>query len=458
MSESRQKLHPLLVHVARSFGHFLVPRKPSCLLVAVSGGADSLALLYAAHELAPDFGVCACAVTVDHSLRAQEGALDARFVRALCARFSPPLPCFVQQISAGAVHACAKIRGRGVQDAARALRYKVFDHVAARCGAQVVLTAHTRDDQYETLLMRLFQGAAASALQGIRAARGRYVRPLLKVSRTCVEDFLQTRGVRWREDASNTCRKYVRNRIRHELIPALDAVLAGWRSGLDKTFAGISAEHSFCVAALTRWREGCSHAWEPVPRALGTRLRMPRSDFLAAEFILRFFLLQEACVRLGVSHRVPRGALERCARFDGVRRIHVSGLQLERAGAYVLFSCIHASDTARETKKQDAGSPPSSEKQGVSAIYVARPGAYPCACGTLLVEVRPAGVFVCCAQDHVGVGPFSFPFYIRTHRTGDTISIRGGHKGIRKMFSEWHVPLSDRTVLPMIEQDRKSVV
>ena len=189
--------------------------------VAVSGGADSVALLLAMAQSRAETGLVLSVVHVHHGLRGAEADADERFVAQLAARLELPL-----RSERGDVAALAEGRGQGVEEAARALRYGVFRGLLGACGVDAVATAHTLDDQAETVLMKLLRGAWTEGLGGISpvvqvAGGGRIVRPLLAVSRTEVVAFLKAAGQPWCEDSTNVDPAFTRNRVRHTLLPVL---------------------------------------------------------------------------------------------------------------------------------------------------------------------------------------------------------------------------------------------
>ncbi len=192
------------------------------LLVAVSGGADSTALLLALHDLAPALKLRLSVAHLNHGLRGAAAAADANFVKRLAQSLSLPL------ISGRArVAERARRRQLSLEMAAREARYDFLVRAARRVGADAIATAHTLDDQAETVLLRLLRGAGTTGLGGIAPAvklQGvRVLRPLLGVSRAQIERFLRARGQAWREDASNHDTAMLRNRVRHELLPLLES-------------------------------------------------------------------------------------------------------------------------------------------------------------------------------------------------------------------------------------------
>lgn len=188
------------------------------LLVAVSGGADSVGLLYGLHALAPPSAAGRMTVVhVEHDLRA-DAAADREFVTALASRLGLP---FVWRRCA--VRSTVDARGEGIEALARRLRYGVFEEVARDTGVRHVLVAHTADDQAETILHRILRGTGLAGLAGMPAARElcdgvSLLRPLLAVSRASVREFLAAGAESWCEDTTNTDVRYSRNFLRHEVI------------------------------------------------------------------------------------------------------------------------------------------------------------------------------------------------------------------------------------------------
>ncbi len=188
--------------------------------IAVSGGADSVALLRALHDLRGEMGLVLSVLHVHHGMRGGEADEDAAFVEQLSALLD--IPCVVFR---GDARARAAAHGETLEEAARGLRYGFFEQELNAGGLDAVATAHTLDDQAETVLMKLLRGAWTEGLGGVHpvvtCGRGRIVRPLLRVSRAEIEAFLAARGQAWREDSSNRDPAFTRNRVRQQLLPAL---------------------------------------------------------------------------------------------------------------------------------------------------------------------------------------------------------------------------------------------
>ena len=196
----------------------LQPGAPLRLAAAVSGGADSMALLLLLRQLQPRFGYTLSACHVNHGLRGQSADRDEAFVRAECARLGVPLRVF---------HAAelAPLPAHAGEDWARRLRYTAFVQLQGQ-GIDAIATAHTANDQAETLLLRLARGTGLHGAGGIRPRRGCYLRPLLCLSRAETEAVCRAAGQPWVTDETNDTDAYARNRLRHSALPALESTNA----------------------------------------------------------------------------------------------------------------------------------------------------------------------------------------------------------------------------------------
>jgi tRNA(Ile)-lysidine synthase len=180
------------------------------VLVGVSGGADSVALLAELVALAPSLSLDLHVLHVDHQLRPESGR-DGAFVEDLGRRLRVPV-----------IVECVRVApGGSVEEAARVARHAALEAAAERLGATRVALGHTADDQAETVLMRLLEGAGVRGLAAIPPVRGRIIRPLIHARRRDVEAALRAAGEAWIEDPSNRDPKFLRNRVRHELLPLL---------------------------------------------------------------------------------------------------------------------------------------------------------------------------------------------------------------------------------------------
>jgi tRNA(Ile)-lysidine synthase len=293
------------------------------VLVAVSGGPDSVALLHAlvllrsAHRLTLHVG------HVHHGLR-PEADDDAAFVERLAARLGCPAHVARVTVPRGA--------GRSPEDAARVARHAALARIAREIGARRIALGHTADDQAETVLMRVVQGAGPRGLAGMAVRRGRLVRPLLGVSRAEVEAHLRAHGLIAVVDASNRDPKFLRNRIRHEVLPVLAAEIGPRVPDALRRLARVSRETVDALDALLRPR--LAGALTPTP--VGWRLALAALEGLspgAVKAVVRLAIVETAAPdRLAGGLRAPH--LEALARLvtaaSGARVRLPHGVAVER--------------------------------------------------------------------------------------------------------------------------------
>jgi tRNA(Ile)-lysidine synthase len=209
------------------------------LCVAISGGADSVALLLTLHAAnaasREALGVGLSAVHVHHGLRGAEADADQYFVEALCTRLDIPL-----HLHHASVSTRVRQTSETIEEAARAIRYDFFSTLIAGNRADTILTAHTLDDQAETVLMKLLRGAWTEGLSAIHPivtlAKGKILRPFLATRRIDIEAFLNSIHQPWRSDSTNSDTAFTRNRIRHELLPQLRT----YNPNLDQALANLA--------------------------------------------------------------------------------------------------------------------------------------------------------------------------------------------------------------------------
>lgn len=222
--------------------------KEDKLLLAVSGGIDSMVLLWLAHHLKLNCEVAHC----NFSLRDDDSIGDQKFVEATCLRYGIGFNTITFD-----THKVAEERKESTQMVARELRYSWFNKLRKEKGFDYILTAHHRDDEIETFFINLTRGSGLRGLKGIPAKTDYLVRPLLFAWRKEIEQFAELKQIEWREDRSNASDDYLRNKIRHQLIPVLKGLLpeAASRTSLSidlLRFASIEFDHH--VEEVTR---GC---------------------------------------------------------------------------------------------------------------------------------------------------------------------------------------------------------
>ena len=232
------------------------------LAAAVSGGADSMALLLLLRQLQPRFGYTLSACHVNHGLRGQSADRDEAFVRVECARLGVPLRVFhAAELVSPPVHAG--------EDWARRLRYTAFAQLQGQ-GIDAIATAHTANDQAETLLLRLARGTGLHGAGGIRPRRGCYLRPLLCLSRAETETVCRAAGQPWVTDETNDTDAYARNRLRHSALPALESTNAAAVQNLARFCEKAARADAYLAAGAAKLLAaarlpGAEPAWQLTP-------------------------------------------------------------------------------------------------------------------------------------------------------------------------------------------------
>jgi len=252
----------------------------SRVLVAASGGADSTALLIALASVARERDLEIHAAHLNHRLRGADADADAAFVVKLCKRLGVPL-----RSSRWDTRSRMRRRGLSGENGLRVLRREFLEGTAKRTSADFIATAHTADDQLETVLLRLMRGAGLRGLGGMRPRHRRWIKPLLELTRAELEADLRGANQQWRDDASNLDATFARNRVRHDVVPALVAAMgragspaarakpatrntppalragaASARSALARRVTALAGELREAESALRRWTRPLARA------------------------------------------------------------------------------------------------------------------------------------------------------------------------------------------------------
>lgn len=357
---------------------------------AVSGGADSVALLRGLHEAngaKESAGLVLRAVHVHHGLRGAEADADEAFVRTLCAALGVDLR--VERVDTPARQAEAR---EGMEEAARHLRYGAFWRLLEEGWADAVATAHTLDDQAETVLMKLLRGAWTEGLGGIapvveasgpppgdalrrapegaglQRSAGQVVRPMLDVRRAEVEAFLRGLGQPWCEDGSNGDLRLLRNRVRHEVLPLLRALNPGVEAALARTATLARDEEAYWKGEVARLLPGMTLPGKPVRgggRAVSTAV---------GEEVIALELERLKAVLPAVRRRLVRGAAARLGfrlnADETARLLAIAGLE-EMAGVRAKIGArlelrggLRAERSARELRLAHFGTGTAKEDVG----------------------------------------------------------------------------------------------
>jgi len=415
------------------------------LAVGVSGGADSVALLRALHQRSSELGLVVHAVHLHHGLRGAEADGDLGFVRALAGELD--VPFHEERVDAGAE---AERAGESIEEAARRLRYGWFRELMAEGLVEAVATAHTHDDQAETVCGKFLRGAWTEGLSGIHPVvefpEGRIVRPLLGTTRAEVEVYLKAVGQAWREDSSNRDEAFTRNRIRHELLPMLE----GWNPRL--------REHMAQMAVLARDEEAWWQAEMArlVPQIL-MRGKPVRGGGRAAGDVLAIDVTRLAGLAPALQRRLLRYAAEQVGAaldFPSTESLRTLALEGRAGQKRELAHGLRAERTPRELRLTVEAISALGATEAVAEYLVLVPG-----------EIAGAGfgvrlrVEVVLPGENQGLDYSGKTAILRNWRPGDRVRLRysGGPRKVKEVLERMRVTGSSRAIWPVLEIEGRIV-
>ena len=416
------------------------------VLSACSGGGDSVALAALLSELerATDWSLAGL-LHVNHGLRGASADEDEAFCRQLAGDLGVPI--IVEHVD---VAARARAERTSVEAAGHRIRYELFERMVREGTADLVATAHTRDDQAETVLLRLIRGAGPTGLAGIRPRIGPVVRPLLDVGRHELRDYLRWRGMSHREDPSNRDERVLRNRVRHRLIPflaehfspAITAVLARGAAIARHDADWIDEAANAAAVEIVQYGEGCLEI---------------DADLLAAE-------------APAVARHIARSALERAGDrrvgFDHVERLR----RLADAGGTAPASAdfpgcrVERDGSTLRLRRRSGRSVPESVREGFEYPLTVPGAAEIVEAGMRIVAQRgerPARLVARGDVVALPAGRISLPLTVRSWRPGDTfrpLGLGGRRKKLQDFFVDRKVPRDRRGTVPLVVDGRLGIV
>ena len=393
------------------------------IIVGLSGGADSVALLHVLCGLKEEFQWEITAVHIHHGLRGEEADGDASFAEAFCEKLG--VSCIVRKYD---VKAEAEKRKMGEEETGRLLRYEVFRALAGADGR--IAVAHHGKDQAETLLMRLCRGTGLTGLVGMAPVRENICRPLLFCSREEIEQYCKEHGLAWREDASNQEEKYTRNKLRLKVLPVLEEVNPKAVEHISETAELLALDEDF----LEQQASAC--------------YKDAKMDAPAGEVHLNRTKLQE--LHPAMKKRVLRKAMAEFLSADvsqvqiqaledllenetGKSRDFLGGIRVENQYDSMVFSL------EKEKTEGYCYALPVGEE-----IFVSEKNMTVMAWLSEKYEVDSEDT-KCFDFDKV-----SGKLFCRTRKPGDLIALKNGRKKIKDLFIDEKVPRSERDILPLI--------
>ncbi len=371
------------------------------IICAVSGGADSVALLYAMYLLREKLGIRLSAAHFNHHLRGEESDRDEEFVRKFCGHYDIPL--FVGQ---GDI----KPGKKGLEAAAREARYDFFATLPGK-----IATAHTADDNGETVLMHMVRGTGLKGLGGIAPVRGNLIRPMLEVTRQEVLGFLEENYVRYVEDSSNASDQFLRNRLRHRVMPLL------------KEENPRIAETLSAMALRLRQDEQCLSGLAAGGKTLDVQRVREMHPALRARALEAF--LKENGIREPEARHIELA--------EGLIFSQKPSASAEFPGGVVITRRYGALE-----RREVSGSLPRVVLPCPGSVEA---GGFRVTCGHAESLEHSGTSFAVCPQGEL---------VLRSRAEGDAIRLPGGRKTLKKLFIDQKIPASHRGMIPVIADDR----
>jgi tRNA(Ile)-lysidine synthase len=442
LAKSTLKKNELAAQVAEKLQAWVGPA--ARLVVGVSGGADSVALL---HLLAADKDRRhrLLAVHVNHGLRGAQAQRDEAFVVSLCTRWG--VPC---KVYAPDVRGAAAGRKWSVEEAGRKLRQECFLLAAREFGAQAVLLAHHRDDQAETVLFNFLRGTGLRGLGGMLPVRVfphpgapaglKLIRPLLEVAKADLTAYCRSQHLTWRHDQSNEDTNFSRNRIRRRLIPWLEKNFnPALRLVLARAAESAARDEAWLEELSQRALRACA------PASTTARITLARSRLAALAEPLRRRVLSQVWDQLGIPHKSQAhlANLERALEQAGTYTGHLPGKWRVRQGAKYL-------EIFKTPDKKRTTAPASLDHPAFSGVYMEK-----CPVPSQGGKLPKNSPYI-----YVDAGKITGELICRSRRPGDTmcpLGLSGQHKEVKKIFMEMRVPAAKRAVWPLLVMGKEII-
>ena len=412
------------------------------VVVAFSGGVDSTALLHILNALKGKLKIKLFAAHLNHMIRGKDAALDAAFARKVSKKLKIP---FIAE--AFDVPSFAKQKKLNLEDAARRARYEFLERAAAKVGAQKIAVAHNADDNIETLLMRMIRGTGMKGMEGIPPVRDKIIRPLIGTYRADIEKYLRSKKITPRVDKSNFETKYLRNRIRRNLIPALASYNKNIKELLLQIIASANRIHGF-IEGLAK-------------KALETMIVSKSPDSIsldAGKFSSSDPALKGEILRLAIEHArkdlsdISFSHIQSIIDLAGKKRA-----EIDLPRAYIIINsgniAIYSSKPAKFRSKQFSSilEVPGTVKDSDRG-FVIEADVLPSISMAELKMKDPN-------RAYLDYDKISGPLTVRNRRAGDHFSPLGlkGNKKLQDIFVDEKVDLDKRDSIPIVDDGRKIV-
>ncbi|MBN1524193.1 MAG: tRNA lysidine(34) synthetase TilS [Spirochaetales bacterium] len=408
--------------------------------MAYSGGPDSTALLFLLKELQTMYNLKLACAYVDHGIRSpSESRKERDLVRQNCGNLD--IPCYYHDIPFGELAVLKKKTGRSMEELAREKRYSFFNELQADFPHTAVATGHTADDQLETIFMRLCQGSGPAGLQGIQPVSRSIMRPLLDCSRKEILDYLTGNKICYSTDSSNLETVYLRNKIRHLLVPVVKEIFPGIRRSMESVSAKMAMTQQFIEKTAAE-----KLSWESAQNGYCIRkdIFFKESPAVRLESVYQIYrqFFRRFCSDLYLKQRLPYKfllPLLGSAARDEKNRVFCTGHGIKfstRQQFLFLESCVVSPVKKDYVISVEIGKP--FRFQNLSGTF---------SCSEPLQKESENAVFI---QENEMVPPV----IVRSWHDGDRIYLGYGRKKIKKIFQDWKLNSEQRHLIPIVEDEK----
>ncbi|MBB5226365.1 tRNA lysidine(34) synthetase TilS [Treponema ruminis] len=425
----------------------------SPLGIAVSGGADSISLLL---SLASIFDSSFLRViTLDHGIRSEEeSGGDVDFVRNLCGKLGIRL--YIEKIEHGKIEGLAKKSSESVEGLARKLRYEAFESFIQNENLLALCLAHNQNDQCETLLMRFLQGSGCEGMGGIEYVRGKYIRPMLEISRSEIESYLSLKNQSWRTDATNSDTHYLRNRVRNILVPLLDENFPGWQKAVLLGGKKSRADENYFASEIESKKgslvKSVSEGVEPKSALRGnSSLKIDRRAFYSLEPALQRRIFFDSLNQLGFGSRFPFRVFEKILTWkeEKTQKISFDKVLLSLDSDNLVIEILEC-----EKSLENEGS---YIESGFSFILKEAGDSFEIENLLVRAQKSPDSQSILLSVEKNDDGekisfPVSLPLLVRSPLAGDEIQTSDGKsKLLSDIFTDWKIPKNQRDRILVLE-------
>ena len=379
---------------------FMGAYRGQTVVCAVSGGADSMALLWGMYLLKDKLELTISAAHFNHHLRGEESDRDEAFVRKFCEDYRIAFTAGTGQVIAGA---------KGLEAAAREARYAFLRSLPG-----MIATAHTADDNAETVLMHLVRGTGLKGLGGIAPVRGKVIRPMLDITRGEVLDFLKEYSIPYIEDSSNAADDFLRNRLRHHVMPLLKKENPSLAQNVSRMAMRLRSDEAALEALSCQQKTDSVAALRDLEPAIRSR-------------VLADMLLDAGVKEPEAAHIAAVESLV-YSKNPSAKAVFPGGVEIARN-----YDTLHVVQAQQSLAEQEIGCP---EQIVLSDVKI-----------------------TCMSNESAEQTVSSFAFtpkgklVLRSRKTGDTIRLYGGTKSLKKLYIDEKIPAGKRNMIPVLADD-----